>query len=105
MVNEYLRYRIPPALREQFLADYTAACEQLRESQVCDGYDLSQCEEEPDCFILRIVWTSTADHLGVFRGSEQFRKFLPLVRPYIPHMEEMRHYAPTSLQWQRAYSK
>jgi quinol monooxygenase YgiN len=101
MVNEYLRYRIPSEMQEKFLADYAAACEHLRDSSVCQGYDLSQCEEEPDCFILRIEWTSTADHLNVFRGSEQFRKFLPLVRPYIPHMEEMRHYAPAGLRWQR----
>lgn len=29
MVNEYIRYRIPPELREKFLADYAAACDQL----------------------------------------------------------------------------
>jgi hemoglobin len=101
MVNEYIRYRITAERRAAFLSDYAKAAECLRASSVCLGYDLSQCEEDPDCFILRIAWQSTADHIGKFRGSEQFQRFLPLIRAYVPDIEEMRHYAPTSIQWTR----
>ena len=102
MVNEYIRYRIPPAQHAAFLSDYAEAAQHLRASAVCLGYEMSRCEEEGDCFILRIVWQSTADHLGVFRGSAEFRGFLPLIKPYIANIEEMRHYAPTDLCWTRS---
>ena len=101
MVNEYTRYRIPVDKRTAFLSDYTQAAEHLRASPACLGYDLSQCEEEQDCYILRIIWQSTAAHLEIFRGSDDFRHFLPLIKAYIPCIEEMRHYAPTELHWTR----
>ena len=102
MINEYIRYRLPKERHAEFVADYARAGEFLRASPICHGYDLSQCEEEPDCFILRIVWTSTQDHLGKFRGSEEFKGFLAAIKPYIPNIEEMRHYPPTAVQWMRA---
>ena len=101
MINEYTRYRIPKDKHAAFLSDYMNAAEHLRASSACLGYELSQCEEEADCFILRIIWQSTEAHLGGFRGSEEFRRFLPLIKPYIPCIEEMHHYAPTGLSWTR----
>ena len=101
MINEYTRYRIPKEKHAAFLSDYTRAAEHLRASSACLSYDLSQCEEEPECFILRIIWQSTVAHLGIFRGSDNFRRFLPLIKAYIPYIEEMRHYASTELVWMR----
>ena len=102
MVIEYIRYRILPDTRTAFLSDYVKAVEYLRASPVCLGYELSQCEEDSDSFVLRIAWQSTADHLDKFRGSAEFRGFLPLIRPYMSQIEEMRHYAPTELRWNRS---
>ena len=101
MINEYTRYRIPPGQRAAFLSDYANAAEYLRASSTCLGYELAQCEEEQDCFILRIIWQSTAAHLGIFRNGEEFRRFLPLIKPYIPFIEEMRHSALTDICWIR----
>lgn len=101
MVNEYIRYRIPAETHAAFLSDYNRAAEYLRASPVCLGYELSQCEQEQNCFVLRIAWQSTADHLGKFRGSQEFQGFLRLIRSYVPNIEEMRHYAPTDIRWNR----
>ena len=101
MINEYIRYRIPLDRRDEFFAAYTRACAYLRTSAVCYGYDLSECEEEPEFFILRIIWSSTQDHLSKFRGSVEFKGFLEAIKPYIPNIEEMRHYTPSDLQWTR----
>ncbi len=97
MIIEYIRYRIPAALQDDFVADYRKTSQALDRSPVCWAYELSRCPEEPDRFILRVEWPSTAAHLEEFRQSEQFREFLPLVRPYIQHMEEMQHYEPTGI--------
>lgn len=95
MIIEYVRYRIAEGRRDDFVKAYQQAAEWLEASAYCLGYELSQCEEEPDRFILRIQWTSTDDHMGKFRKSEEFKAFLPLIRPFIDDLEEMQHYQLT----------
>lgn len=94
MTVEYIRYRIDDARRDAFVAAYAEAAKALDDSEYCLGYQLTQCEEEPDRFILRILWTSTDDHLGKFRSSDQFRsRFFPAIRPFVDDIEEMQHYS------------
>jgi len=92
---EYIRYRIPAAASARFEADYARAAEQLAVAEQCVDYELSRCEDDAEAYILRIGWTSTADHLAGFRSGEHFPPFLEAIRDYVPHIEEMRHYAPT----------
>jgi quinol monooxygenase YgiN len=92
MVVEYIRYRIAEERRDEFVAAYRKAVEALDDSPHCLGYEMAQCEEEPDRFVLRIHWTSTDDHLQKFRPSEQFRRFFPPIRPFVDDIEEMQHY-------------
>ena len=101
MSIEYIRYTIPVSQHEQFLSDYAKAAEFLQVSPVCLGYDLTQGEEEPNNFILRITWTSTQDHLNGFRKSNDFSKFLGHIRPYYNNIQEMKHYRPTSVVWEK----
>lgn len=101
MTIEYIRYRIPDKKQSTFLSDYSKAVKALENSAYCLGYELSQCEEESDRFILRIEWTSTDDHLKKFRSSDEFKAFLPHVRPYIDDIEEMQHYRASDLRFSR----
>ena len=97
MSVEIIRYRIPPGQDAAFEAAYAEAQRHLAASPVCRRYELLRCEEEPDRYLLRIEWTSTADHLQRFRRSAAFPAFLAAVRPFIPAIEEMQHYAPTAV--------
>jgi hemoglobin len=97
MITEYIRYKLPSGMNDRFEADYLKAQDFLQVSSVCLGCDLTHCEEEPQRYILRILWTSTEDHLKIFRNSEEFKSFFALVQPYIPYIEEMQHYQPTAL--------
>lgn len=101
MVVEYIRYRLATDQAAGFRAAYTRACESLRASPVCLGYELSECVEEAGVFVLRILWTSTDDHLNGFRKSAQFPPFLAEIRGYVGNIEEMRHYQPSELSWSR----
>ncbi|MEZ0052095.1 quinol monooxygenase YgiN [Mycobacterium sp. MAA66] len=92
-VIEYIRYRIPPERAHDFVAAYGAALAPLRDSEYCLGVELTHCVEESDRWILRIRWTSVADHLDKFRHSAQFRAFFTLVAPFVDQIEEMQHYA------------
>ncbi|NEB77263.1 antibiotic biosynthesis monooxygenase [Streptomyces sp. SID14478] len=95
---EYIRYRIPEARSAEFLAAYTRASRHLAASPHCVGYELDRCEEDFENFILRIVWTSTEDHLEGFRESELFAGFVAEIRPYVGGIDEMRHYKPTTVR-------
>ncbi|MEU6847297.1 antibiotic biosynthesis monooxygenase [Streptomyces sp. NPDC046716] len=95
---EYIRYRIPEARSAEFLSAYTRAARFLAASPHCVAYELDRCEEDFEHFVLRIVWTSTEDHVEGFRTSELFPDFLAEIRPYVGNIDEMRHYKPTTVR-------
>ncbi len=97
MIIEYIRYTISADRQSDFVKAYALASKQLDDSQYCLGYELSQCEEEPESFILRIEWTSTEDHLTGFRRSKDFATFLNHVRPFFNNISEMNHYKLTEV--------
>ncbi|MEI4487714.1 antibiotic biosynthesis monooxygenase family protein [Frigidibacter sp. MR17.14] len=92
MTVEILRYAIPAAEAEAFIADYRAAMVPLMASPHARAFELCQCDEEPGRFLLCIDWTSAEDHLQQFRGSAEFRAFFAHIRRWVPQIEEMRHY-------------
>lgn len=97
MINEYIRYRIPPESTDAFLLAYEAAQESLRASPNCLSYELSRCTEATEYFILRIQWDSQAGHLKGFRTGPRFPLFFKAVQPYLANIEEMRHYELTPI--------
>ena len=101
MTVEYIRYTLTAHAPDDFLAGYATAVESLRAAPECLGYELTRCEEEPQTFILRIHWVSTAAHLEGFRKGPHFPPFLAAIKPFIPEITEMRHYAETPLTWVR----
>lgn len=101
MIPEYIRYHLKTHTAEELIAAYSAAGEHLRAAPECLSYELSRCTDAEDLFILRIEWQSARDHLEVFRKGEHFPPFLALIRPFIGEIEEMRHYEPTEVAWQR----
>jgi quinol monooxygenase YgiN len=97
MTVEYIRYTIDASRQAAFVEAYQKAADFLDQSNFCLGYELTHCEEEKEQFILRIEWTSTDDHLNGFRKSAEFRAFLGHIRPFFNDIEEMNHYALTSV--------
>ncbi len=97
MVVEYIRYTIASERQEDFIEAYSKASKQLDRSEHCLGYELTHCEEEPENFILRIEWTSTANHLNGFRKSQDFMTFLNFVKPFFNNIVEMNHYRLTKV--------
>uniref|UniRef100_A0AAU2VUM8 Antibiotic biosynthesis monooxygenase n=1 Tax=Streptomyces sp. NBC_00008 TaxID=2903610 RepID=A0AAU2VUM8_9ACTN len=98
MIVEYIRYRITDAARRgEFEDAYTRASQQLDLAPECQGYELTHGIEEPERYILRIVWTSVAEHEQGFRHGPCFPPFLAEIRPYIGDIEEMKHYEHTAV--------
>jgi len=94
MIVEYIRYNLKNTTAiATFTEAYAQAAKALVAAPECLDFELTQCEEEPSRFILRIEWTSTKDHLQGFRKGKHFPAFLREIRPYIGEIEEMQHYA------------
>jgi quinol monooxygenase YgiN len=101
VIVEYVRYQIPPDRDAAFRSAYGRAVASLQASPHCLGYELARCEEDRGAYVLRIHWTSTADHMQGFRRSAEFGPFLAEVRPFVELIQEMRHYEQTELVWSR----
>ena len=101
MIVEYIRYRVDAAQAQALVAAYALAAESLRQSPHCHGYELTQCTEARESFILRILWDSEDGHLKGFRTSAEFKTFFAAIKPFVPNIEEMRHYAHTAVEWTR----
>jgi hypothetical protein len=61
-------------------------------SEYCLGYDLAQCAENPELFIMRIRWISIDYHLHRFHASDQFGEFFSHIKPFVDQIDEMQHY-------------
>jgi hypothetical protein len=101
MTVEYIRYDLAAHQPEELVKAYAIAAGALRAAPECAGFELTQCEEAPRSFILRIEWRSTAAHLEGFRKGAHFPPFLAAIKPFIGEIAEMRHYAPTPVVWCR----
>ncbi|GHG49878.1 putative quinol monooxygenase [Streptomyces griseocarneus] len=93
MTVEYIRYRIAdPERRTAFEKGCAAAAGHLYAAPQCLAYELSRGVEEPECYVLRIEWSSVEDHEQGFRHGPHFAPFAEAVRPYAGDIEETRHY-------------
>jgi quinol monooxygenase YgiN len=101
MIVEYVRYNIEPSRAKGFLHAYETASKSMKDSPHCLGYELTQCTEARECFILRILWDSEEGHIKGFRASPQFTPFFTAVQPFVKEIQEMRHYELTPLRWTR----
>lgn len=98
---ETIRYNIPEQERSNFEKSYELAGKHLQTSEFCLSYQVIHGNEEPNHYIVIIHWTSQQEHLQGFRKSKAFIPFFDLVKPFYSHIEEMKHYEPTSNKWKR----
>jgi quinol monooxygenase YgiN len=101
MIVEYIRYKLGSGEADALVKAYEVAGKSLEASSHCLGFELTQCSESPDTFVLRIVWDSADGHIEGFRRSAEFGPFFHAVQPFLKSIEEMRHYELTTVHWAR----
>jgi quinol monooxygenase YgiN len=92
MIVEYVRYETAGEQTTALLDAYRQASKHLDAAPECLAYEITQGVEEPGHVIVRIEWTSVEAHERGFRGGPHFPPFLALVRPFLPCIQEMKHY-------------
>jgi quinol monooxygenase YgiN len=99
MIVEYIRYELKTHEPDELVGAYAQASEALRAAPECLGYDLAQCADAPNSFILRIRWESVEAHMQGFRRGPQFPPFFAAIKPFVAEIAEMRHYRETDIAW------
>ncbi len=99
LTPEIIRYKIPQDQGAAFEAAYRDAEPLLQASPNCRGYELVRSDKDVEIYLLIIRWDSPEGHLRGFRSCELFPKFLRLIRPYIPMIQEVEHYHATGMSW------
>jgi quinol monooxygenase YgiN len=102
MTTEVIRYNIPSDQVSTFEEAYRKAEPILQNSNHCLGYRLLRGVEEPDNWILLLIWDSVAGHEKGFREEKGVRAFFGLVKLFLGQVQEMKHYDLTHLDWSRA---
>jgi len=97
MIVEYIRYELKDHEPDMLVAAYIEAATHLAAAPECVDYELTQCVDEKATFVLRIRWTSADAHMKAFRSGPNFPPFLRAIRPFVPEIAEMRHYALTAV--------
>jgi heme-degrading monooxygenase HmoA len=101
MVVEYIRYTIPLEQGASFEAAYAEAVQSLELDGHCHGHEVTRCVEEQTSYIVRLLWDSVEGHMEGFRAGPNFPPFLAAIRPFIPQIDEMRHYDHVAASWRR----
>jgi quinol monooxygenase YgiN len=102
MTTEYIRYVLKDHSPQSLISAYAEAGKHLAAAPECRAFELRQCNEDPNSFILRIHWESTAAHLEGFRKGPHFPPFFGAIRPFVSEIAEMRHYRDVGVEWVRA---
>jgi heme-degrading monooxygenase HmoA len=92
VIVEYIRYKVAADQRANFEQAYEQAQAALLASAHCEGYELTHCVEQPEHYIVRILWDSMEGHTEGFRRSPEFTTFFASVQPFFHSIEEMQHY-------------
>ncbi len=92
MVTEIIRYKVAKEKSEDFIKAYGAASKYLDSSEHCLAYNVIQGIEEPENFIVQIIWDSVTGHEQGFRKEPGFMEFFKEVKPFFDDIQEMKHY-------------
>ncbi|GHF06471.1 hypothetical protein GCM10017786_45050 [Amycolatopsis deserti] len=96
MIVEYIRYRVP-GRGARLTEAYRRAAVHLAAAPECHDFEMTRCVDEPECYVVRLTWTSAEAHLSGFRTGPHFPPFLAEVREFVGDIEEMRHYEPVDI--------
>ena len=92
MIVEYIRYKLKREQTDAFEKAYAASEKILTDCPNCLGYEVAKGIEEPENYIVKILWDSFDGHLQGFRKGATFPEFFALVKPFFNNIEEMKHY-------------
>jgi len=92
MVLEHAIFPVKPGQAREFEAAWTKARKVIEAAKGCVKAEMRQGVENPDSFMLLVVWESLDDHMTGFRQSPAIKEFGALLAPFFGGAPSMDHY-------------
>ncbi len=91
MIIEIARLTVDPLRAADFEAAVADAVPFFKASPGCHGMVLDRLIEEPETYILRVLWETLEHHTVGFRESENFQKWRALASPFFVEPPKVVH--------------
>jgi heme-degrading monooxygenase HmoA len=92
MVIEHAIFPVKPGQGKEFEAAWAQARKIIESAKGCLKADMRQGIENPDSFMLLVVWETLEDHMQGFRQSPAIKEFGALLAPFFAGAPSMDHY-------------
>ena len=92
MILERAIFAIKPGQAKDFEAAFAKAGPLIRAAKGCIQADMRPGIENPDSYILLVLWESVDDHMVGFRESPAFTEWRALLGPHFASPPAMEHY-------------
>ncbi len=92
MILERALFAIKPGQAEDFEKAFALAAPLIRAAKGCVQADMRPGIENPDSYILLVLWDSVDDHMKGFRESPAFTEWRGLLGPHFASPPAMEHY-------------
>lgn len=89
MIMEIATLKIDPLRAADFEEAVAEAVPYFKATPGCHGMALERLIEEPETYILRVLWETLEHHTVGFRSSDNFQKWRGLAGPFFvepPHV-------------------
>lgn len=92
MILERAIFALKPGTAGEFTAAYAKARKLIEAAKGCRKAEMRRGIENPDSFILLVLWDEVDDHMKGFRESPAFTEWRALLGPYFASPPAMEHY-------------
>lgn len=92
MILERAIFAIKPGEAKAFESAFAKAGPLIRAAKGCIQADMRPGIENPDTYILLVLWNSVEDHMVGFRESPAFTEWRALLGPHFASPPAMEHY-------------
>ena len=92
MILERAIFPIKPGHAQQFEAAYAEARKLIEASKGCRKAEMRRGIENPDSYILLVLWDDVDCHMKGFRESDAFTQWRALLSPHFVSPPAMEHY-------------
>jgi quinol monooxygenase YgiN len=92
VILERAIFTLKPGTAGEFAAAFAKARKFIEAAKGCRKAEMRQGIENPDSFILLVLWDEVDDHMKGFRESPAFAEWRALLSPYFASPPAMEHY-------------
>jgi quinol monooxygenase YgiN len=89
VIVEIARFEVKPGEVSSFIAATSVGERIFNEAEGCISMELRQCVEQPDTFVMIVLWRTLEDHIERFRNSKGVNEWRTAILPFLARPGEI----------------